>query len=224
MNLTEQIKKISDALRSFNDAAGSGVTPNAGQQFNAVPAIPEKLSFSDYILPDGTTLRVDGEIAVGSLIYVVNGEEILPAPDGVHEIPEVGTITTQGGAIVAVEATAPVPGVAPEIPVVANGMEPGEIVAPGETPVDPMIAKLDAIENKLNALYDMLMGSAEAMKTNQMGVTNSFAALDQKIERILTAPMAEPLKTNRPQAIQNGMIADKNNRLKELTNVIKNLK
>lgn len=223
MNLTEQIKKISDALRSFNDAAGVG-SPAVDQKFNAFPRTPEKLNFSDYILSDGTTLRVDGEIAVGSLIYVVNGEEILPAPDGVHEIPEVGSITTQGGAIVAVDLMSPVPGVAPEIPVAANDMDPLADQTAADVPVDPMIEKLDAIENKLNALYDMLMGSTEEMKTNQMGVSNSFAALDQKIEKILTMPTADPIKTNRPQAIQNGMVADKNNRLKELTNVIKNLK
>ena len=84
MNLSEKLQALTQALR----------------QFSATPAPAAPLAFSDYKLEDGTMVRVDGELAVGTLVYVVTEEGLLPAPDGVHSIPEVGVVTTEGGKIV----------------------------------------------------------------------------------------------------------------------------
>jgi len=212
MTITEQLQKVTEALRMLNTTTRA--------QFNAIPAASEKMNFSDYKLPDGTILRIDGEVAVGALIYVVNGEEILPAPDGVHEVEELGKITTQGGKIVAIEPAVVAPNIPAAAAIAANDM-------PGVMPENEDVVinqKLDALNAKLDTIIEALgatMGGYATATENTMG---QFAALNSKIEELLAQPTAEAKPNNRAAGIAAGIIETKNARLKELTQIIKKSK
>lgn len=67
------------------------------QKFN-VQEEPKK--FSEAALKDGTIVKTEGELNVGSELYVVQpGGEDVPAPDGVHELADGTMVTTEGGII-----------------------------------------------------------------------------------------------------------------------------
>lgn len=50
-------------------------------------------------LVDGTIVEWEGELAVGTAIFVQTGEGLIPAPDSVHEIEGGLLVTTEGGVV-----------------------------------------------------------------------------------------------------------------------------
>lgn len=50
-------------------------------------------------LVDGTIVEWEGELAVGTAIFVQTGEGLIPAPDAVHEVEGGLLVTTEGGVV-----------------------------------------------------------------------------------------------------------------------------
>jgi hypothetical protein len=68
---------------------------------------PEDKKKEDYIaLIDGTEIRVEGELAEGSAIFVVTEEGDIPAPDAIHELEDGTKVETEGGIIKSIEIKA----------------------------------------------------------------------------------------------------------------------
>jgi hypothetical protein len=59
----------------------------------------EVVEFESALLKDGTEIRWNGELAVGTPITVVTAEGELPAPDATHELEDGTLVTTQNGAV-----------------------------------------------------------------------------------------------------------------------------
>lgn len=59
--------------------------------------------FEDVVLADGTVAQIEPEVVVGAAVVVEVDGELLPAPDGEHELADGRVISTEGGVIVAVE-------------------------------------------------------------------------------------------------------------------------
>lgn len=59
----------------------------------------EVAEFESALLKDGTEIRYDGELAVGTPIMVVTAEGELPAPDATHELEDGTLVTTQSGEV-----------------------------------------------------------------------------------------------------------------------------
>ena len=51
------------------------------------------------MLVDGTVIEWEGELAVGTAIFVQTGEGLIPAPDAVHEVEGGLLVTTEGGVV-----------------------------------------------------------------------------------------------------------------------------
>ena len=62
-----------------------------------------KEKFEDVVLADGTVAQVEPEVVVGAAVVVDMEGELLPAPDGRHELSDGRFITTESGVIVEVE-------------------------------------------------------------------------------------------------------------------------
>lgn len=201
MDITEKLQQLTKALRNFS----------------ATPAANRPLKFSDYKLDDGTIIRVDGELAVGTLVYVVTEEGLLPAPDGAHSIPEVGVVTTEGGKIVEIGEAAPAE---PE----AVAAEEVEIeVTPEDAPADPHEERLAAMESALAALaakVDELMakigGEIEANATR-------FSTIDTAISALAQMPTAAP-KKKASDAVVESVKMSRASRIAELSQTLQNLK
>lgn len=50
-------------------------------------------------LVDGSIIEWEGELAVGTAIFVQTGEGLIPAPDAVHEVEGGLLVTTEGGVV-----------------------------------------------------------------------------------------------------------------------------
>lgn len=59
--------------------------------------------FEDVVLADGTVAQIEPEVVVGAAVVVEMDGELLPAPDGKHELSDGRFITTEAGVIVDVE-------------------------------------------------------------------------------------------------------------------------
>ena len=58
--------------------------------------------FEDVVLSDGTVAQIEPEVVVGAAVVVEVEGELLPAPDGEHELSDGRKIVTEAGVIVEV--------------------------------------------------------------------------------------------------------------------------
>jgi hypothetical protein len=205
MNLSEKLQELTKALR----------------QFSATPAPAAPLAFSDYKLEDGTMVRVDGELAVGTLVYVITEEGLLPAPDGAHSIPEVGVVTTEGGKIVEIGEVA----AAPAEPEAVEAQEVEIEVAPeGEAmPADPHEERMAAMEAAIAALAAKVEELMAKMGGEVEATAKRFSTIDTALSALAQMPTAAP-KKRASDAIVESVKLSKANRLAELNETLKNLK
>jgi hypothetical protein len=205
MNLSDRISELTRVLRSFSAAPAPAAAP---------------LAFSDYKLEDGTMIRVDGELAVGTLVYVVTEEGLLPAPDGAHSIPEVGVVTTEGGKIVEIGDAAPAP--APEA-VEAQEVEI-EVTPEGEeTPADPHEERMQAMEAAIAALAAKVEEMMAKMGGEVEANAARFSTIDTALSALAQMPTAAP-KKRASDAVVESVKMSRASRLAELNETLKTLK
>ena len=204
MNLSEKLQELTKALR----------------QFSATPAPAAPLAFSDYKLEDGTMIRVDGELAVGTLVYVITEEGLLPAPDGAHSIPEVGVVTTEGGKIVEIGDAAPAP--APEA-VEAQEVEI-EVTPEGEgAPADPHEERMQAMEAAIAALAAKVEEMMAKMGGEVEANAARFSTIDTALSALAQMPTAAP-KKRASDAVVESVKMSRASRIAELNETLKTLK
>jgi hypothetical protein len=205
MNLSDRISELTRVLRSFSAAPAPAAAP---------------LAFSDYKLEDGTMIRVDGELAVGTLVYVVTEEGLLPAPDGAHSIPEVGVVTTDGGKIVEIGDAAPAP--APEA-VEAQEVEI-EVTPEGEEkPADPHEERMQAMEAAIAALAAKVEEMMAKMGGEVEANAARFSTIDTALSALAQMPTAAP-KKRASDAVVESVKMSRASRLAELNETLKTLK
>ena len=205
MNLSDRISELTRVLRSFSAAPAPAAAP---------------LAFSDYKLEDGTMIRVDGELAVGTLVYVVTEEGLLPAPDGAHSIPEVGVVTTEGGKIVEIGDAAPAP--APQA-VEAQEVEI-EVTPEGEEmPADPHEERMQAMEAAIAALAAKVEEMMAKMGGEVEANAARFSTIDTALSALAQMPTAAP-KKRASDAVVESVKMSRASRLAELNETLKTLK
>jgi hypothetical protein len=205
MNLSDRISELTRVLRSFSAAPAPAAAP---------------LAFSDYKLEDGTMIRVDGELAVGTLVYVVAEEGLLPAPDGAHSIPEVGVVTTEGGKIVEIGDAAPAP--APEA-VEAQEVEI-EVTPEGEEmPADPHEERMQAMEAAIAALAAKVEEMMAKMGGEVEANAARFSTIDTALSALAQMPTAAP-KKRASDAVVESVKMSRASRLAEVQETLKTLK
>jgi hypothetical protein len=205
MNLSERLQELTKALRSFSASPVSAPTQAS-----------EPLSFSDYKLEDGTIVRVDGELAVGTLVYVVTEEGLLPAPDGAHSIPEVGIVTTEGGKIVEIGEPAPAAVEAQEVEIEVTPEGEGAPADPHEERMAAMESALAALAAKVEELMAKMGGEIEANATR-------FSTIDTAISALAQVPTAAPKKRASDAVVENVKMS-RASRIAELNETLKTLK
>jgi len=205
MNLSERLQELTKALRSFSASPVSAPTQAS-----------EPLSFSDYKLEDGTIVRVDGELAVGTLVYVVTEEGLLPAPDGAHSIPEVGIVTTEGGKIVEIGEPAPAAVEAQEVEI--------EVTPEGEEkPADPHEERMQAMEAAIAALAAKVEDMMAKMGGEVEANAARFSTIDTALSALAQMPTAAP-KKRASDAVVESVKMSRASRLAELNETLKTLK
>ena len=96
----------------------------------------QKVEMESATLVDGTVIEWEGELAVGTAIFVQTGEGLIPAPDATHEVEGGKLITTEGGLVT--EIVEPSEEVAEE-------MEEVQVEVPEEVAPEVTVEVLEAI-------------------------------------------------------------------------------
>jgi len=206
MNLSERLQELTKALRNFSASPVS-----------APASASEPLWFSDYKLEDGTIVRVDGELSVGTLVYVVTEDGLLPAPDGAHSIPEVGVVTTEGGKIVEIGEAAPAQ------PEAVAAQEVEIEVTPEGAPADPHEDRMAAMESALAALAAKVEELMAKMGGEIEANATRFSTIDTAISALAQVPTAAP-KKRASDAVVESVKMSRESRMSELSQTLKTLK
>ena len=130
-------------------------------------------------LVDGTIVEWEGELAVGTAIFVQTGEGLIPAPDAVHEVEGGLLVTTEGG-------------------VVTEIVEPTE-----EVEVEAEVAEFASLEsfNELANKFVEALARVEALEQKLEDREAAFNSMKEAfgktvdlVEKIAELPSEEPTK------------------------------
>lgn len=104
-----ELKELFNEIKSIFKTEGVDIE-NDSKEFtetteNNVEKTTENVKeiFEDVVLADGTVAQIEPEVVVGAAVVVEMDGELLPAPDGRHELSDGRFITTEAGVIVEVE-------------------------------------------------------------------------------------------------------------------------
>lgn len=153
-------------------------------------------------LTDGTVIKWEGELAVGTAILVETAEGDIPAPDGTHEVEGGTLVTTVGGVVTEI--------VEPTQEVVDMTVDKAkELMSKQEFAADlnQVAAVLkyifddmygwrieqDAKEAKLSELSSIVQ-QFEIVKKENESLREAFSKTVDLVEKVANLPSAEPTK------------------------------
>ena len=139
----------------------------------------KEIEMATATLVDGTIVEYDGELAVGTEIFVQTGEGLIPAPDAVHEVEGGLLVTTENGIVT--EIVEPVTEVALEEVAVEVPEEVSAVVT-GEV--------LEAIAEALAPVLEEVAMLKEEMKRMKKG----FSMTVNLVEKVANLPSEDPIK------------------------------
>ena len=138
---------------------------------------PVAVELATATLTDGTVITYEGELAIGTAIFVQTAEGDIPAPDATHEVEGGLLVTTVGGLVTEIVE----PEVEIEVEVASEEFATmtafNEVVAKMETAIAELTAKVESLTASNNT-------HKEAMSK----------AIDL-IEKVADLPSEEPTKT-----------------------------
>lgn len=143
---------------------------------------PVSVEMASAVLTDGTIIKWEGELAVGTAIVVETADGDIPAPDATHEV-EGGTLVTTVGGIVTeiVEPTA-------EVEV--------EIEAAKEFAT---IEKFNEVVLNLESKIALLTAQFESVVAKLEKQSEMFSKTVDLVEKVANLPSAEPI--NAPETL-----------------------
>ena len=150
------------------------------------PVEPTPQAFAMYDLEGGGQVSINGEIAVGADVMVIDGDgNEVPAPDGEHVLVGVAKIKTEGGKIVEIMPLEEEPSIEVEI---EAGNKEEEMAEAEPMPVHAM--EMESMSERITKLEGMLAD----MMTRMDGMGKATEAMTAVVEVIASAPTAEVSK------------------------------
>ena len=150
------------------------------------PVEPTPQAFAMYDLEGGGQVSINGEIAVGADVMVIDGDgNEVPAPDGEHVLVGVAKIKTEGGKIVEIMPIEEEPSI--EVEIEAGNKE--EEMAEAE-PMPDHAKEMESMSERITKLEGMLAD----MMTRMDGMGKATEAMTAVVEVIASAPTAEVSK------------------------------
>lgn len=139
----------------------------------------EEVKMETATLVDGTIIEWEGELAVGTAIFVQTGEGLIPAPDATHEVEGGMLVTTEGGIVTEiVEIEEEV-----EVEVAATEFATVESFNSLLDKFNEVVARLEAMEKK---------NVEQEAKFNSM--KDIFSKTVDLVEKVADLPSEEPQK------------------------------
>ena len=139
----------------------------------------QKVEMATATLVDGTIVEWEGELAVGTPLFVQTGEGLIPAPDSTHQIEGGMLVTTEGGIVTEiVETESEV-----EVTIEANEFASLESFNSLLDKFNEVVSRLEAIEKK---------SAEQEAKFNSM--KDIFSKTVDLVEKVAELPSEEPTK------------------------------
>ena len=158
-------------------------------------------------LTDGTIIEWEGELAVGTSIFVQTGEGLIPAPDATHEVTGGMLVTTEEGVVTEI--------VEPEVE--AKEEEEMSEDVPAEfaslEAFNSLVSRFEEAVEKLNSLEEKLTNNEEAFSS----MREAFGKTVDLVEKVADLPSEEPTK-------EPAKLSKKEERFANIANIAKQLK
>ena len=139
---------------------------------------PKEVEMATAMLVDGTVIEWEGELAVGTAIFVQTGEGLIPAPDAVHEVEGGMLVTTEGG-------------------VVTEIVEPTEVEIEVEASEFASLESFNELANRFAeaiARVEKLEAALEAKNAEFSCMKEAFGKTVDLVEKVAELPSEEPTK------------------------------
>jgi hypothetical protein len=143
-------------------------------------------AFVDAKLVDGTIVRVEPALEIGASVAVVGEDaEVVPAPDGEHELESGEVVRTEGGVIVEI--------MTPE-PVAEEAEEEKEEEMAAEEKFDAEGFKADIL-SAVSELIKSEIAAAQFAKTEKVtDIEKAVGLITDIVEKMAATPKEEPSK------------------------------
>ena len=176
-----------------------------------------KEKFEDVVLADGTVAQVEPEVVVGAAVVVDMEGELLPAPDGRHELSDGRFITTESGVIVEVEEMEE----EAEPEVEAESIEEEEMSSPLSEAQEREAKKIieSIVTEKVFGMEATLSEENNELKKEINNLKESFSMLLNLTDKMLKEPIKDEV-IKRPSAFK----ALKKENKKDIISVLKSKK
>ena len=148
--------------------------------------------FEDVVLADGTVAQIEPEVVVGAAGVVEVEGELLPAPDGEHELSDGRKIVTEAGVVVEVVEVEEEE--APEVE--AEEEEEAEMSAPLTESQEREAKKIieSIVTERVFGMEATLSEEFTELKNDIANLKESFAKLLGLTEKLLVEPTKEAVK------------------------------
>lgn len=219
-----ELKELFNEIKSIFKTEGVDIE-NDSKEFAETPENnveetnePVKEKFEDVVLADGTVAQVEPEVVVGAAVVVEVDGELLPAPDGKHELSDGRVISTEGGVIVEVEE---VEEEEAEPEVEAETVEEEEMSSPLSEAQEREAKKIieSIVTERVFGMEATLSEENNELKTEINNLKESFSMLLNLTEKMLEEPTKEEV-VKRPSSFK----ALKKENKKDIISILKSKK
>lgn len=166
--MNENFKKVMDAIAEMKSMFST-----------STEEVPTETAFGEGVLMDGTAIAYEGDLAVGTQVFVVADGEQIPAPEGTHalggEFEGVSIVTDASGVVVEIidERAAPAAASSEKTPeTTAESMSAEQVEA-------IVLAKMEGFSKAIEGLGEMLHAIAsenESLRTEMSAMKTEFEA------------------------------------------------
>jgi uncharacterized coiled-coil protein SlyX len=141
---------------------------------------PVSVEMASAVLTDGTVIKWEGELAVGTAIVVETADGDIPAPDATHEVEGGTLVTTVGG-------------------IVTEIVEPTEEVEVEAAKEFATIEKFNEVVSNLESKIALLTAQFESVVAKLEKQSEMFSKTVDLVEKVANLPSAEPI--NAPETL-----------------------
>lgn len=165
--MNENFKKVMDAIAEMKS------------MFSTSTEEPTTVEFGEGVLMDGTAIAYEGDLAVGTQVFVVADGEQIPAPEGTHalggEYEGVSIVTDASGVVVEIidERAAPAAASSDETPeTTAESMSAEQV----EAIVSAKMKAFSKVVESLGEMIHTIVSDNETLRTEMSAMKSEFDA------------------------------------------------
>ena len=132
-----------------------------------------EVEFASATLTDGTVIKWEGELAVGTAILVETAEGDIPAPDGTHEVEGGMLVSTMDGIVTEI--------VEPEVEI--------------EVELNAFDSAIESVNARVDEKIAELNAKIEALMSEKAQVREAMSKVVSLVEALAESPSAAPIET-----------------------------